>query len=141
MHRFIILFSVSSMQTYKRRSEKGRATQDIMEAAVAAVLTGLSLRRTASEYQVNYRTLLRYVKIHREKGILEKVGYKQVRQVFPDEMEDELVAYIKHAARIYYGVCPQELRVLANKYAISNGLRIPDNWNDTGEAETDWMKS
>ena len=120
---------------------QGRATQDIMEAAVAAVLTGLSLRRAASEYQVNYRTLLRYVKIHREKGSLEKVGYKKVRQVFPDEMEDDLVAYIKHAARIYNGVCPQELRVLAYKYAISNGLRIPDNWNHTGEAGPDWMKS
>ena len=55
-------------------------------------------------------------------------------------MEQMLVKYIKQASRIYYGVSPKELRMLAYQFATANDLRIPESWNDKKEAGLDWMK-
>ena len=89
---------------------------------------------------MNYRTLQRYVKIYQEKGQVDSVGYEPVRQVFSGEMEQMLVKYIKQASRIYYGVSPKELRMLAYQLTTANDLRIHKSWNDNKEAGLDWMK-
>ena len=128
------------MRTYKRKTGHGATTQETIESAVADVMAGNSLRNAASAHNMNYRTLQRYVKIHQEKGQVDSVGYKPVRQVFSGEMEQMLVKYIKQASKIYYGVSLKELRMFAYQLATANDLRIPESWNDNKEAELDWMK-
>ena len=70
------------MRTYKRKTEHGATTRETIESAVADVMAGNSLRNAASAHNMNYRTLQRYVKIHQEKGQVDSVGYKPVRQGF-----------------------------------------------------------
>ncbi len=45
------------------------------------------------------------------------VGYAKHRQVFSDFQEHELVKYIQHASRIYFGLSPTEVHVLAYQCA------------------------
>ena len=50
------------MRDYKRKTERGQYSRDAMEAAAAAVVeSGLSIRQSASNNSVNYKTLSRYI--------------------------------------------------------------------------------
>jgi len=72
-------------------------------------------------HDVNYKILGRYVKLQ-QKGY---VGYKTVRQIFTDNVEQLLVDYVKKAAQIYHGLTPKNIRELAFKLAQSNDLKMP----------------
>ena len=111
-----------------------------MNDAVRAVAAGSSLRKTAANTGINYRTLQRYVKHYKDTGEFADVGYKQPRLVFNDVQESQLADYLKQAARIYYGLTTHDFRELAFKYAKANNLNIPEPWNTTEEAGIDWMK-
>ena len=50
------------MRTYKRKSTRGTYSRETLEAAAASVVFGgLSIRKSATEYGVNYKTLRRYI--------------------------------------------------------------------------------
>lgn len=54
------------MRTYKRKTERGRYSKDAMEAAADAVVNGgLSIRKSAHNNDVNYKTLSRYVPMYK----------------------------------------------------------------------------
>ena len=49
------------MRNYKHKTERGRYSKEAMEAAAEAVVTGgLSIRQSASNNGVNYKTLSQY---------------------------------------------------------------------------------
>lgn len=49
------------------------------------------------------------------------MGYAKPRQIFPEQLESELEEYIKHSSRTYYGLTPQNIKVL---YQLTNLLRL-----------------
>ena len=128
------------MRNQTRKSNRGQYSKEQMKAAVSAVLTSqLSVRKAARINDVNYKTLGRYVKMHRSKGEIEHVGYKTVRQVFSGELELLLGDYIKKAAQIYHGLTPKNVRELAFKLAKSNNLKMPVSWLELQIAGVDWL--
>ena len=54
------------MRNYKPKTGRGLVSKDAMEAAAEAVVTGgLSIRKSASDNDVDYKTLSRYIPIYK----------------------------------------------------------------------------
>jgi len=69
------------------------------------------------------------------------VGYSNPRQVFSDELESSLSAYLVHCSRMYYGLTPSDVKKLAYEYAKLNNVSCPEGWNKFKEASKDWFSS
>ena len=67
------------------------------------------------------------------------VGYAKHRQVFSDFQEHELVKYIQHASRIYFGLSPTEVRVLAYQCATQYAIPMLLSWSEMGRAGYEWF--
>jgi len=66
-------------------------------------------------------------------------GYTRPRQIFTDEEEDALAKYVKHAADIYFGLSPKEVRKLALGCAIEYQKKIPVSWVGNEMAGNGWF--
>ena len=119
-----------------------------MLAAVRKVKKeGLSIRKAAADYQINYRTLARYCKKIPQDEIDDQkivrpsttVGYFPNRKVFSDDDEKELKQYILQAADVYYGLTPKEIKTLAYDLCVANSIKCPKSWQDNGCAGDDWF--
>lgn len=120
------------MRHYKRQTSRGTFPREAMLSAVEMVENGSSIRKAASAQGVNYRTLSRYVKVKTATGTLDNasLGKGKVRQIFSDLLEEQIVEYLVHAARIFYGLTTTELRTLAYNLALANGItNLPRNWS------------
>ncbi|XP_059145350.1 uncharacterized protein LOC131932460 [Physella acuta] len=129
---------------YQRKTTRGTFTKHAIEMAVAAYLEGKSLRKVASDCGVNYKTLQRYVKLHKTDGNIEKAtfGYStQKKRIFSDEQEQVLLDYIIEASIIYYGLNLRELRKLAYEAAVANKIPMPESWSSAKAAGEDWLKA
>ena len=68
-------------------------------------------------------------------------GYQKPRQVFTDHQEVTLVAYLKNASSIYFGLSPRDVRVLAYECAKRFDIRMPPSWSDVQMAGPDWFSA
>jgi len=76
------------MRTYKRKTNRALATQEVMQkAANAVMIKAKSLRLAASEAGTSKSTLARFINKLKAKKLLPKVGYIASRQVFTEEQE------------------------------------------------------
>ena len=133
------------MRNYKRKTERGQYSKEAMEAAAEAVVTGgLSIRQSASNNGVNYKTLSRYIPIYKvNTNSLKDVqlGYTAHRQVLTTVMEDSLVEYVKKAAKIFHGITLTDLQRLAYRMAVANKVtNIPLSWAKDEMAGSDWAR-
>ena len=109
------------MRTYKRKSTRGTYSRETLEAAAASVIFGgLSIRKSATEYGVNYKTLRRYITKYKNnqfslQGV--PIGYVINSHVLTKDMERNLADYVKKAAQIYHGITITDLRRLAYRMA------------------------
>ncbi|XP_071645795.1 uncharacterized protein [Temnothorax longispinosus] len=139
------------MRTYKRKSERAKTCRDVMEKACREIIFNKKgIIATAQEYDIPYRTLYRYVAKMRNKVkespditkselLLNNVGYKKTRQIFTDEEENALAAYIKTVADINW-MTPYKTRKFAYEFAIKNNKEIPDSWKTKEIAGQDWLE-
>lgn len=117
-----------------------------MEEAVKRVVNNNeSIRSVATATGIYYVTLSRYVKQIRRKMVetgnqvsLNSVGYTK-RNVFSQEKSEALVAYLKHAAKIYFGLSPRDVRVLAYECAVAFEIAVPESWTRNQCAGEDWL--
>jgi len=104
-----------------------------------------SLRNAAEKYEINFMTLQRYIKKQSNlplKPNCKLVGYaKKKKQIFSDELESTLSNYLVHCCRIYYGLTPSDVKVLAYEYAKSNNVAYPKGWDVYKIASKDWFTS
>ena len=103
---------------------------------------GISLRKAASDHNVNYKTLSRYVDMKKKEGIPDdhSFGYLKTRQVFTKEIEDDLVEYLIAASKIFHGLNMKELRELAYELADSNNVPMPETWQTNQQAGLEWAR-
>lgn len=129
------------MRHRARKTNRAQFSKQQMTLAVLAVTQEKqSLREAARNHDVNYKTLSRYVKKHTASGDIAHVGYKKVRRVFSDDLEQLMTDYIKKAAQIYHGLTPKNIRELAFKMAKSNNVTMPKSWDDEQSAGIDWFQ-
>lgn len=135
---------------HKKKTDRGNtSTETMLRAAREVVLNNKSIRQTAKDFNVNYRTLARYCKkipmneLRNERLNQSSIpiGYYPNRQVFNEEQEEQLVAHLLQAADIYYGLSPIEVRTLAWQLAVSNNLNVPKSWSVNKKAGPDWFAS
>lgn len=114
------------MRTYNKKTERGTTPKEVIEEAVGRVRNGSSVRAVAKDLQICYVTLSRYVKKAQEtNGVLVSVGYAK-KSIFSREQTEELVKYLKYAAKIYFGLSPKEVRKLTFECAVTFGIKVPD---------------
>ncbi|KAJ8953400.1 hypothetical protein NQ318_023517 [Aromia moschata] len=123
----------------KRLTERGNTPKDTMLRVVGEIGPGKSIRNVAKDYNINYRTLSRYYKKPSIDPDSEIVGYKKVRQIFPDEEEVKWVAYLT-MTNIYFGLSPFEVMKFALEYATALNHKFPQSWTTNKLAGVDWFK-
>ena len=137
------------MRHRKRTTNRGSASQELMERAIKEVLfLQRKCRTVANEYDIPHVTLRRYcikykeshpsAHLHDNPVTLETYGYRNNRQVFSKEQEELLAEYCIKASLMYYGICPAELKYLAYNYAIKLNLSVPGSWKENKTAGPDW---
>ena len=96
-----------------RSTNRGVPPEDL-ERASRSIESGLSYRKVAEIFGIPLSTLGRYM---RKKGTMAaqgvtgrpSVGYRECDAVFTVQQEQSLVAYVKKAAAMYYGLPPKEV--------------------------------
>ena len=134
------------VRNYKRKTAKG-PPPDIIRRAVDHFLTSPDgTKKTADLFGVARSTLRDYIK--KVKAIPDQlpktaanisVGYARSHQVFTDNQEMELSNYLHHAAEIYFGLSPMEVRILAYQCAKRFDIAMPASWADNEQAGADWF--
>ena len=139
------------MRQYKRNTQQGLTTKDVMQKAMKEVLIDKKFCRTvANKYNIPHVTLRRYCLNYRKEAaivkddditevLLRKYGYFNNRSVFNISQELLLVKYLLKASALYYGLSTNEVKSLAYEYAAKLGSKIPNSWVAAKKAGSDWL--
>lgn len=114
--------------------------KDKLKIAVSAVLAGGTLKGTAKKYGIPLMTLKRYSR--RQRDASEEIQYQpnyRQSQIFAEAEEKDLAKYLETASKLYHGLTPKNVRMLAYQFAKRNDKKIPDNWVVKEEASYDWF--
>ena len=128
---------------YKRKTERGSPGDVLQQAADKAIKKEkYTIRRAASEYGVNRMTLARYIKA-KEVNNDASFGYarcKTSNMVFTPKMDMDLSNHVKKLFRMFHGLSKEKVLVLAYKFAVANGVEVPDSWHrQTKAGQTFWL--
>ncbi|XP_063219710.1 uncharacterized protein LOC134529495 [Bacillus rossius redtenbacheri] len=139
------------MRNYKRKTDKGKYSIDMLEKAAEVVREGRSVRHAAKTYNICHVTLGRYIKkknkrlnavdINFREEWKHLAGYYGNRQVFTPLQEIALVSYIKTCSDIYFGLTPRDVRHLAFLCGKKYNVPMPNTWSDKELAGADWLSS
>ena len=144
-------FLAKSMRQYKRKTQRGLTTKNVMQKAMKEVLIDKKFCRTvANKYDIPHLNLQRYcLNYCKEAAIVEddditevslrKYGYFNNRSVFNISQEHLLVKNLLKASALYYGVSTNEVKSLAYEYASKPGLKIPNSWVAAKKPGSDWL--
>ena len=139
------------MRQYKRKTQRGFTTKDIMQKAMKEVLIDKNFCRTvADKYDIQHVTLRRYYLNYRKEATivkddditeisLRKYGYFNNWSVFNISQELLLVEYLLKASALYYGLSTDEVKSLAYEYAAKLGLKITNSWVAAKKAGSNWL--
>ena len=111
----------------------------MLEAVEYVLTNNVKIKQAARFYNLNYKTLGRYVKLKRDGKSNLSFGYR-TPTTLSLEIEEQLVKYIKMASKIFFGITIKELRVLAYELAKANDIKMPKNWSEEEMAGIDWYK-
>jgi len=137
------------MKHFKWKTDRGSTPPDVMlQAARQVKNNGQSIRKVASEFNINYKTLAIYCEKVSDADLtgsntvpIFSVGYQHNRQVFSDQQEHLLVEYMTKSSDIYFGLSPKGVRRLACNYGLKLQLSMPASWGQNEKARSDWFSS
>lgn len=104
------------VRTYKRKRPQRASFEVLQLAAEEVIAKKKSLRAVAMSYDIDKMTLLRFCKKVKD-GVPYKSGYSHHKLFFTEAEEHELVNYLLDAAKMFFGLSPNETRKLAFEYA------------------------
>lgn len=119
-----------------------------MRNAVKRVLEdACSIRSVAKEFNVDRKTLGRYVEKIKDGKLTNFKANHVSNQIFSDQQEEELAIYLIQASKLNYGMTSTQTRKFVYDYAnalvVSNtvvSLQIPENWHKIKAASYDWLR-
>lgn len=131
----------------QRKTQIGLTTEGDMKLAVMDVLNGgLSAKAAAARYNIPRTTFRRYLRKCRDLNInLEEPVFPKmcpnynVRKIFTDEEEAELVKYLIQCSKLHHGLPPSAAKKLAYDMAKANNKTIPESWNRDQCAGKEWF--
>ncbi|XP_012556440.2 uncharacterized protein LOC105844392 [Hydra vulgaris] len=137
------------VSNYQRKTSRGTTAKcTIFEAVTTVKLHGRSIAQVSLDFNINYRSLQRYLSKASTEDLQEKstipsfhTGYVQPRQVLTQELHLELCSYLQIASDIYFGLTPKDVRKLAYQLADANKLAMPKSWMENHCAGRDWFTS
>lgn len=131
------------VRNYKRKTDRGKIPNENFVRAYEAVKNRtMSLREAGIAFEIDKMTLFRFIRKKDEAGDQKvSMGYAKPRLIFTEELESELEKYIVHSSKIYYGLTPQNIKLLAYELAIANRhvVAVPDTWINYKIATKDWF--
>lgn len=122
---------------------KGYSPERMRSAVRNVVEEGSSVRGAALRFEIDRKTLDRYVKKYREsddKGNLSFTPNYKTGQIFSDDLESLLENYLITSSKLHYGLTPKTARTFVYQFAISNNIKIPQSWHDNKAAGYDWLR-
>ncbi|WP_341658275.1 helix-turn-helix domain-containing protein [Blattabacterium cuenoti] len=132
------------------RSKEGKKRPpvdiDAVKLAAADVLDkGMKIRTAARKHGISKTTLDRHLKknetLVNPQGTFEYIIKNDVRKVFTDKQELELVEYYKQAARLHYGLTKRDALKLAYEYGRANDVKnMPESWENQKSAGFMWLR-
>ena len=125
------------VRNYVRKTTRRAPLIGVLNAARDQVRCGVSVRKAAEDYGLQFMTLWRHCHADGEDGH-RTFGYVK-KTVLSPEMERKLGEYLQTASQLNYGLTPRETRQLAYKFAVANKLRVPPSWDRKSEAGIDWF--
>ena len=63
-----------------------------------------------------------------------RMGYAQHREVFNNEMENDLTQSCINLARVHHGLSSEKKKQLAFEFALRNNLKMPQSWLENRKA-------
>ena len=139
------------MLQYKRKTQRGLTTKNVIQKAMKEVLIDKKFCRTvANKYDISHVTLRRYCLNYRKEAAigkdnditevsLRKYRYFNNRSIFNISQEILLAEYLLKASALYYGLSTNEVKSLAYEYAAKLGLKIPNSWVAAKKAGSGWL--
>ena len=128
------------MRHYKRRTDRGIKSLEIMKRAAEDVIKGkMKLCKAAREYDICRNSLNRFIARYKEHPDKVSFGYGTTRQVFSAEKEKVLTEYLLKLAQMFHGLGPKDVRRLAYECAVQYNVNIPESWRQNKMAGKDWM--
>nr|CAH7729490.1 unnamed protein product [Callosobruchus chinensis] len=130
-----------------RKTSRGEHDISLYSNAYDEVKLGVSLRKAAKKYGINYVSLLRYKQKrnaidddnHGQVDIT--MGYVAHNRVFSEDQERILASYLIRCAEIYFGLSTKEVRKLAVEVTMKYNLKAPSSWIENGMAGEEWFRS
>ena len=123
------------VRNYRRKTDRGNATEEQYRAAVKEVNNGISVREAARLHNLCAMSLSRYLK----KNSSTPPGYSKHRQVFTAEQELVLADYMQESAERHFGLSFFQARRLAYQCVEKFSLRRPTSWDTAQKAGEDWL--
>jgi DDE superfamily endonuclease/helix-turn-helix, Psq domain len=115
-----------------------KCNPSVLDAAVQAVLAGMSYRKAADVFGVNHCTIQYKINSINKPSSTSKY---EIARVFTDIQEAALTEHILTAARIHHGLTIDNTRKLAYEYAVFCQRKVPNSWKVNEKAGIDWLQS
>ena len=124
------------VRTYKRKTTRGAYGTDVLQQALDAITSGMSVKKASTVYNIPRPTLRR----HRDGRVKcpGKVNLGAFQPVLCLQFEEELVSQIQIMEKALYGLTTNDIRHLA--YELACKMKLSHNFNkDSCMAGKDWL--
>jgi predicted RNA binding protein with dsRBD fold (UPF0201 family) len=105
--------------------------QNVMDAVRTVIEKRMSIRKASAVFKISKTLIGRYVKKHKETENVEFIyePHNDIKRVFTDQEEEQLVDYCLKASKFHYGISIEEFLKLVYEYAVLLNKPYPQSWN------------
>jgi len=137
-----VCFRLDTMpRTYKRKTDRGFVSHDLMEEAVDLARSSMKVRKVANDKGISKPALWRYLRKYEGNPTAVSVPNYRHSQVFTVEQEKTLEDYLVTCSQMFHGLTSKNVRKLAYEMAQKNDIKMPPRSDKTHQAGEDWFSA